>query len=70
MWVEHKRKRYVHDPKADKESHPELEFQVDVLLYSTGMRTGKDNGRRTNVSAKKMSAKDRKTRGRDSIRRR
>lgn len=70
MWVEHKRKRYVHDPDADKESQPGLEFQVDVLSYSTDMKTGKDKGRRTNVSAKKMSATDWKTRGRDSIKRR
>lgn len=34
------------------------------------MRTDKDNGRRTNVSAKKMSATDEKTRGRDNIKRR
>jgi hypothetical protein len=34
------------------------------------MRTSKDNGRRMNVSAKKMSVKDRKTTGRDIIRRR
>jgi hypothetical protein len=70
MWVEHKRKRYVHDPDVDQEAHPGLEFQVDVLLYSVDMKTGKDKGRRTNVSAKKISVTDRKTRGRDSIRRR
>lgn len=70
MWVEHKRKRYVHDLEADKGSHPGLESQVDVISYSTGMRTGKDNGRRTNVSARKVSAAEWKTRGRDSIRKR